>query len=169
MFGPFEGFFIDQLYKITQNAPQPTDRDAHIVNSDHIPGHEHRIRNIALDLQRAWTERNWERVRPLESETLFQMHRYWIDAYVRQHLRNTVDGFNISKVEPVKITLCRQDQVFETVSLLEDQLVLRVGQIIRPEMLVLSHGFEQFRLLRPHRRQTCPLTGKSPCGCSQSA
>src|SRR5207247_6468341 len=34
----------------------------------------------------------------------FQMHRYWIDAYVKQHLRNTVDGFNIAKVEPVKIT-----------------------------------------------------------------
>jgi hypothetical protein len=55
-------------------------------------------------------------------------------------------------VEPVKITLFRQDQVLETVSLLEDQLVLRVRQIIRPEMLVLSHGFEELRLLRAQRR-----------------
>ena len=62
-----------------------------------------RAREIALKLQDAWSARNWERVRPLESETLFQTHRYWIDAYVRQHLRNMVADFRIKNIEPVKV------------------------------------------------------------------
>jgi hypothetical protein len=64
---------------------------------------ELRVRSIAIELQDAWTAREWERVRPLETENLFQMHRYWIDAYRRQRLRNTVADFRVTSVEPVKI------------------------------------------------------------------
>ncbi|PYQ28490.1 MAG: hypothetical protein DMF56_14725 [Acidobacteria bacterium] len=65
---------------------------------------EQRVRAIAKELQDAWTARDWERVRPYETENLFQMHRYWIDAYIRQKLRNVVDDFTITRVDPVKIT-----------------------------------------------------------------
>ena len=64
---------------------------------------EQRVREVAAELQNAWTARDWERVRPLESESLFQMHRYWIDAYRRQRLRNVVGDFRVLRVEPVKI------------------------------------------------------------------
>jgi hypothetical protein len=64
---------------------------------------QQRVIAIAGELQDAWSARDWERVRPLESESLFQMHRYWIDAYRRQRLRNVVDGFRVTRVEPVKI------------------------------------------------------------------
>lgn len=62
-----------------------------------------RIRDIATRLQDAWTTRNWEHARSLETEPLFQMHRYWIEAYIKQGLRNIVDDFKIVKIEPVKI------------------------------------------------------------------
>jgi ribosomal protein L37AE/L43A len=65
---------------------------------------EARVRAVAQELQDSWTAREWERVRPLETENLFQMHRYWIDAYKRQHLRNIVDDFTITAVDPVKIS-----------------------------------------------------------------
>lgn len=64
---------------------------------------EQRVREVATKLQDAWSAREWERVRPLETEGLFQMHRYWIDAYRAQGLRNLVDEFRITNVEPVKI------------------------------------------------------------------
>jgi predicted lipid-binding transport protein (Tim44 family) len=64
---------------------------------------ETRVRFIARELQDAWTARDWEKARPLETENLFQMHRYWIDAYRRQKLRNIVDGFEVTRVEPMKI------------------------------------------------------------------
>jgi len=62
-----------------------------------------RARQIAVELQAAWSARNWERVRPLETDQLFQTHRYWIDAYVRQNLRNMVEDYQVGRIEPVKI------------------------------------------------------------------
>ncbi len=67
------------------------------------PALEQRVRDTATTLQNAWTARDWERVRPLETEPLFQMHRYWIDAYIEQHLRNAVDAYTIDRIEPVKV------------------------------------------------------------------
>lgn len=74
---------------------------------------DERVRSISKELQDAWTAREWERVRPLETEPLFQMHRYWIDAYLRQNLRNLVDDFAIMRVEPAKIT---SDAFYEAIT-----------------------------------------------------
>lgn len=67
------------------------------------PAFDARVREIATELQNAWTGRDWERVRPLETEPLFQMHRYWIDAYRRQGLTNVVADYRILRIEPVKV------------------------------------------------------------------
>jgi ribosomal protein L37AE/L43A len=64
---------------------------------------EQRVREVAQELQAAWTSRDWHRARRFETEALFQMHRYWIDEYVRQGLRNVVDGFTIQRVDVVKV------------------------------------------------------------------
>ena len=72
-----------------------------------------RVVAIAQELQDAWTARDWERVRPLESESLFQMHRYWIDAYRKQKLRNVVSDFAIRRVEPVKVD---SDAFYESIT-----------------------------------------------------
>ena len=64
---------------------------------------EQRVRDTATVLQNAWTAREWERVRPLETEPLFQMHRYWIDAYIAQHLQNVVEAYELGRVVPVKV------------------------------------------------------------------
>jgi hypothetical protein len=89
---------------LTSDVPEqgthfPTIRDAHV---DVPPGFEERVRFIASELQAAWSARDWERVRPLETEPLFQMHRYWIDAYRAQGLTNYVDGFTITNIEVAK-------------------------------------------------------------------
>jgi hypothetical protein len=64
---------------------------------------EQRVRHVAEELQAAWTARDWHHARPYETDALFQMHRYWIDEYLRQGLRNVVDDFTISAVEVVKV------------------------------------------------------------------
>jgi Tim44-like domain len=62
-----------------------------------------RARLIFNELQSAWSTLNWERARPHETDNLFQMHRYWIDAYQRQGLRNALDQCQITAMQPVKI------------------------------------------------------------------
>ncbi|MFN2514753.1 MAG: TIM44-like domain-containing protein [Pyrinomonadaceae bacterium] len=64
---------------------------------------ESRARLIFDELQAAWSTLNWERARPHETDNLFQMHQYWIEAYKRQHLKNILDQCTISGVQPVKI------------------------------------------------------------------
>src|SRR6266853_434190 len=53
-----------------------------------------RARLIFNELQAAWSLLNWERARPHETDNIFQMHRYWIDAYQRQGLRNFAEGYD---------------------------------------------------------------------------
>jgi predicted lipid-binding transport protein (Tim44 family) len=64
---------------------------------------EQRVRMIATELQAAWTSRDWERARPFETDAIFQTHRYWIDEYRRQRMRNVVDDYRIGRIEAVKV------------------------------------------------------------------
>jgi uncharacterized Zn finger protein (UPF0148 family) len=64
---------------------------------------QERARLIFNELQAAWSSLNWERARPHETDNIFQMHQYWIDAYRRQHMRNAVENCAITAIQPVKI------------------------------------------------------------------
>jgi predicted lipid-binding transport protein (Tim44 family) len=62
-----------------------------------------RARMIFNELQSAWSTLQWERARPFETDNIFQMHRYWIEAYKRQGLRNALDQCEITAMQPVKV------------------------------------------------------------------
>ncbi len=64
---------------------------------------DNRFRAIFLALQDAWSSLKWEAARPYESDSIFQMHRYWIEAYQKQGLRNVLDQVDIGSLEPVKL------------------------------------------------------------------
>src|SRR3954471_19516298 len=55
-----------------------------------------RARMIFNELQTAWSTLQWEKARPFETDNIFQMHRYWIEAYQRQGLRNALDQCQIT-------------------------------------------------------------------------
>jgi Tim44-like domain len=73
-----------------------------------------RVRMIFNELQDAWSSLNWERARPHETDNIFQMHRYWIDAYKAQKLRNALDQYQITAMQPVKI---KQDTFYQSITL----------------------------------------------------
>jgi hypothetical protein len=73
-----------------------------------------RARLIFDELQAAWSTLDWDRARPHETDNLFQMHQYWIDAYRRQHLRNMLDQCTITAMQPVKIT---EDKFYNSITL----------------------------------------------------
>jgi hypothetical protein len=73
-----------------------------------------RARLIFDELQAAWSTLNWERARPHETDNIFQMHRYWIDAYQRQGLRNALDQCQITAMQPVKI---KMDAFYNSITL----------------------------------------------------
>jgi hypothetical protein len=69
---------------------------------------------IFNELQAAWSTLNWERARPHETDNIFQMHQYWIDAYRRQGLRNALDQSRITAMQPVKI---QEDAFYNAITL----------------------------------------------------
>lgn len=73
-----------------------------------------RARLIFNELQAAWSTLNWERARPHETDNIFQMHQYWIDAYKRQHLRNILEQCAIYAIQPVKI---QEDAFYQGITL----------------------------------------------------
>ena len=77
------------------------------------PRTEQRFRDIFLELQQAWTTRDWERARPHETDNLFQSHRYWIEEYRRQDLTNVLKNIRIEDLIPVKIT---QDAFYDAIT-----------------------------------------------------
>lgn len=74
---------------------------------------EERARGIFLALQDAWSTLDWERARPHETDHLFQTHRYWIERYRSDGLRNVLADVRIDRVVPCRI---EQDAWFEAVT-----------------------------------------------------
>ncbi len=56
-------------------------------------------------VQAAWSARDAQALRPLETDFLYQQHRYWLERYAREGLRNHVDDVRVTEVVPVKLTL----------------------------------------------------------------
>ena len=126
-----------------------------------------RVEEIARELQDAWTERDWERVRPLETENLFQMHRYWIDAYKKQGLKNVVAGFDVGSIEPVKIA---SDAFYEAITVRifargHDYTTDERGQVVAGSKTELRSWSEYWTFIRTrggdaaHRTRKCPNCG----------
>lgn len=66
-----------------------------------------------LAIQKAWSEQRWEEARALETDPLFNVHRYWIDQYKSAGLTNRLDDVKIGRVVPVKMGT---DAFYETIT-----------------------------------------------------
>ncbi|MGZ8780991.1 MAG: transporter [Thermoanaerobaculia bacterium] len=126
-----------------------------------------RVHDVAVELQDAWTARDWERVRPLESDGLFQMHRYWIDAYHRQRLRNVVADFRVTRIQPVKID---SDAFYEAITVRiwaegRDHTVDEEGRVVAGSQTELRRWSEYWTMIRSRgtdagtQNVSCPNCG----------
>jgi hypothetical protein len=67
------------------------------------PRFEERARTVFLELQAGWSEGAWEKLRAFETENVFQAHRFWMDEYKKQGLRNVLADVKLARVEVVKV------------------------------------------------------------------
>jgi hypothetical protein len=72
-----------------------------------------RFQHIYHTLQKAWTEQDLDQLRPFETDSLFQNHRYWVEEYQRQNLRNVLKDMRLDKLELVKI---RSDKFYDAIT-----------------------------------------------------
>ncbi|MBI2942823.1 MAG: transporter [Candidatus Wallbacteria bacterium] len=68
------------------------------------PEFQTHVQTAFLTLQRAWSERNWEAIRPFETDHLFQTHRFWIERYISSALTNRCEDVKVGKIELAKVS-----------------------------------------------------------------
>jgi hypothetical protein len=117
--GPLLTSNVPEVGTDLPSVVQPGFREIRIEFEKNNPGFswgefQARARLIFDELQAAWSTLNWERARPHETDNLFQMHQYWIDAYQRQHLRNVLDQCRVTALQPVKL---QEDAFYNAITL----------------------------------------------------
>lgn len=124
-----------------------------------------RARLIFDELQAAWSNLDWERARPHETDNLFQMHQYWIDAYKRQHLQNILDQCTVTAMQPVKIM---EDAFYEAITVRigaqgYDYTVDTIGKVVAGSKDNLRRWTEYWTFIR--NRQAKPVETRIDLNC----
>ncbi len=124
-----------------------------------------RSRLIFTELQTAWSTLEWERARPHETDNIFQMHLYWIEAYKRQGLRNALDSGTITAMQPVKI---KQDAFYNAITLRiwgagYDYTVDTAGRVVSGSKNNLRRWSEYWTFIR--NAQAKPLPTRADLNC----
>lgn len=52
-------------------------------------------REVFMNIQQAWTTKDWKPIRPFESETLFNQHKQQLDEYIRLGKTNVIEKIGI--------------------------------------------------------------------------
>ena len=73
----------------------------------------YRFRHIFFELQEAWSAQDLDRLRPFETDSLFQNHSYWVREYQKQGLHNELSQVRIQNLEVVKF---RSDKYYDAVT-----------------------------------------------------
>lgn len=124
-----------------------------------------RVALIFNELQLAWSSLNWERARPHETDNIFQMHQYWIEAYKRQGLRNALDNFRITRMQPVKI---KEDAFYHSITVRiwaegYDYTVDKNGKIVSGSKKKLRRWSEYWTFIRNRNAKPAPARADLNC------
>jgi hypothetical protein len=131
------------------------------------PGFRDRVVETFTRVQAAWSSGRYAEVRPLESDFLFQQHRYWLERYAREGLRNRVESAQVREVMPVKVVLDAWVQAV-TVRVYASALDWtedRTGRVVggsRSEPRVFS---EYWTFVRSREAATRPARGDGLANC----
>jgi hypothetical protein len=124
---------------------------------------------IFNELQAAWSTLDWERARPHETDNLFQMHQYWIEAYKRQHLRNVLDQCTVTAMQPVKI---QEDAFYNSITLRigaegYDYTMDESGRVVSGSKTNLRRWSEYWTFIR--NRTAPPAAARADLNCPNCA
>lgn len=129
------------------------------------PAFESRVRAIFVALQAAWSERQWMKARPFETDALFNVHRYWMEMYQHQALVNRLENVMVGRVIPARFD---QDAFFDVVTVrvwaaMRDYVVDRNGQVVGGDPRRPREFSEYWTFIRRTDSQRRPRTEENAC------
>jgi hypothetical protein len=168
--GPLLTSDVPEVGTDLPSVVQPGLRDIRIAFESNNPSFtwgdfQARARMIFDELQAAWSDLNWERARPHETDNLFQMHQYWINAYKREHLRNVLDKCQVTALQPVKI---KEDQFYNAITLRigaqgYDYTIDESGRVVSGSQSKLRYWSEYWTFIRS--RNAKPAAARADLNC----
>jgi len=69
------------------------------------PTFRERVVTEFVRIQQAWSAGDLAALRPLETDFLYQQHRYWLERYRKEGLRNRISAVRVAEVVPVKVSM----------------------------------------------------------------
>lgn len=123
-----------------------------------------RAQQIFYQLQKTWSARDLNLLRPYETNSLYETHLYWIEEYKKQKLVNRLEDVRIEKVELVKIFI---DAHYVSVTLrifavLKDWTETEAGQTVCGSKYNPREFSEYWTLIRSRSFQA-PKGGFNQC------
>ncbi len=90
----------DEIFEqSTSQPPVATDSEEHILSQirEHDPDFDSErfltwSKQVFVQLQQAWEERDWKKARPFESEPLFVQHKTQLDEFIKNHTINKMEN-----------------------------------------------------------------------------
>jgi predicted RNA-binding Zn-ribbon protein involved in translation (DUF1610 family) len=126
---------------------------------------------IFRELQAAWSERDWMRVRPFVSDNLFQMQLYWIEGFKRQKVRNVIDRLELGQMETAAVS---SDAHYDAITLrifasCLDYVVSDDGRLVRGSKSTATRFSEYWTFIRGRSAKGKPSVEKKcpNCGAPQ--
>jgi hypothetical protein len=128
-----------------------------------------RVRHVFIELQAAWSEMRWERARPYETDALFQTHRFWIERYEAQGLRNALDDVEVTQVVPVQ---AERDPWYETITVrvfarMKDYVIDADGRVVGGNKKTPRRFSEYWTFVK--RSGVAERAGADPASCPSCA
>ncbi len=71
------------------------------------------VQSYFIEIYRHWSSRNWDGVRHLLSDRLYEANQFWTDRYQQQNWFNRLENLKIERVIPVKVEL---DKFYEAIT-----------------------------------------------------
>lgn len=62
------------------------------------------VKETFIKLQNAWTDRDWEKIRPFETQELFAQHKAQLDGYIKNNQINVMDRICVNDMNLISFT-----------------------------------------------------------------
>lgn len=62
------------------------------------------VKETFIKLQNAWTDRDWEKIRPFETRELFAQHKTQLDGYIKNNQINVMDRICVNDMNLISFT-----------------------------------------------------------------
>ena len=73
------------------------------------------VREVFIKLQQAWSERDWTKIRPFESEELFSLHNTQLDEYIRNNKINVIEKIGVKSCQLVEFNIDGDKEVVKVI------------------------------------------------------